>query len=98
MGPQVGRLTGELLIVSSSLRTVGDSYDNAQAETVNGLDKAELIHAKRVWESVEAVELATMGWAHWWDTARLHEGLVCRIPAEVEAAYIHDQDSASVAS
>ncbi|MFF0973225.1 UNVERIFIED_CONTAM: integrase core domain-containing protein, partial [Kocuria sp. CPCC 205295] len=71
---------------------------NALAETVNGLYKAELIHAKRIWESVEAVELATMGWVHWWNTARLHEALGYCTPAEVEAAYTHDQDSAPVAS
>ena len=84
--------------VTASVGTVGDSYDNALAETVNGLYKAELIHAKRVWESVGAVELATMGWVHWWNTARLHEALDYRTPAEVEAAYTHDQDSAPVAS
>ncbi|QQE47792.1 integrase core domain-containing protein [Micrococcus luteus] len=49
-------------------------------------------------ESVEAVELATMGWVHWWNTTRLHEALGYRPPAEVEAAYTHDQDSAPVAS
>ena len=61
--------------VTASVGTVGDSYDNALAETVNGLYKAELIHSKRVWESTEAVELATMGWVHWWNTQRLHEAL-----------------------
>ncbi len=84
--------------VSASVGTVGDSYDNALAGTVNGLYKAELIHAKRIWESVEAVELATMGWVHWWNTQRLHEALGYRTPVEVEAAYTHDQDSAPVAS
>ena len=84
--------------VSASVGTVGDSYDNALAESVNGLYKAELIHAKRIWESVEAVELATMGWVHWWNTARLHEALGYCTPAEVEATYTHDQDSAPVAS
>ena len=84
--------------VTASVGTVGDSYDNALAETVNGLYKAELIHPKRIWESVEAVELATMGWVHWWNTARLHEALGYRTPTEVETAYTHDQDSAPVAS
>ena len=84
--------------VSASVGTVGDSYDNALAETVNGLYKAELIHAKRVWESVEAVEMATMGWVHWWNTQRLHEALGYRTPVEVEAAYTHDRDVAPVAS
>lgn len=50
--------------VTASVGTVGDSYDNALTETINGLYKAELIHATRVWESLEAVELATMGWVH----------------------------------
>lgn len=84
--------------VSASVGTVGDSYDNALAETVNGLYKAELIHAKRVWESTEAVELATMGWVHWWNTVRLHEALGYLTPAEVEVAYTHDHDVAPVAS
>ena len=84
--------------VKASVGTVGDSYDNALAETVNGLYKAELIHTKRLWESVEAVELATMGWVHWWNTARLHEALDYRTPAEVEAASNHDHDVAPVAS
>ena len=84
--------------VTASVGTVGDSYDNALAETVNGLYTAELIHAKRIWESVEAVELATMGWVHWWNTARLHEALGYRTPTVVKAAYTHDQDSAPVAS
>ena len=84
--------------VSASVGTVGDSYDNALAESVNGLYKAELIHSKRLWESVQAVELATMGWVHWWNTTRLHETLGYRTPAEVETAYTHDQDSAPVAS
>ena len=84
--------------VSASVGTVGDSYDNALAETVNGLYKAELIHSKRLWESTEAVELATMGWVHWWNTTRLHEGLGYATPTEVEAAYTHDHDVAPVAS
>ncbi len=84
--------------VTASVGTVGDSYDNALAETVNGLYKAELIHSKRFWESVEAVELATMGWEHWWNTRRLHEALGYRTPAKAKAAYTHHQNSAPVAS
>ncbi|WP_374928272.1 IS3 family transposase [Kytococcus sedentarius] len=84
--------------VSASVGTVGDSYDNALAETVNGLYKAELIHSKRLWESTEAVELATMGWVHWWNTQRLHEALGYATPTEVEAAYTRGHDVAPVAS
>ena len=80
--------------VKASVGTIGDSYDNALAETVNGLYKAELIYSKRIWESVSEVELATMGWVHWWNTARLHEALDYRTPASVEASYTHSTTTA----
>lgn len=51
--------------IRPSVGTVGDSYDNAQAETLNGLYKAELIHAHGPWTSVGEVELATLLWVHW---------------------------------
>lgn len=51
--------------IRPSIGTVGDSYDNALAETVNGLYKAELIHAQGPWTSVGEVELATLRWVHW---------------------------------
>lgn len=73
--------------ISASVGTVGDSYDNAMAETVNGLYKAELIHARRVWPSVQAVEIATLEWVGWWNHQRLHTSLDYHTPAEVEAAY-----------
>ena len=76
--------------VTASVGTVGDSYDNALAETVNGLYKAELIYSKRIWESVSEVELATMGWVHWWNTRRLHSACGHVPPAEHEAAYWAD--------
>ncbi|MFM9375999.1 IS3 family transposase [Gordonia sp. VNK21] len=83
--------------VTASVGTVGDSYDNALAETVNGLYKAELIYSKRIWESVSEVELATMGWVHWWNTSRLHEALGYRTPANVEASYTHTTTTAPAA-
>jgi transposase InsO family protein len=58
-----------------SIGTVGDSYDNALAETVNGYYKAELIRGPArtgPWKTVEEVELATLGWVHWHNTQRLH--------------------------
>ena len=61
--------------IRPSVGTIGDSYDNALAETVNGLYKAELIHAQGPWTSVGEVELATLRWVHWWNTKRLHEAL-----------------------
>lgn len=84
--------------VTASVGTVGDSYDNALAETVNGLYKAELIHSKRVWPNLEAVEPATMNWVHWWNTTGLHQALGYRTPAEIEATYHHQHDAAPVAS
>ena len=61
--------------IRPSAGTVGDSYDNALAETVNGLYKTELIHAYGPWTSDGEVELATLRWGHWWNTKRLHEAL-----------------------
>lgn len=70
-----------------SVGTKGDSYDNALAETVNGLYKAELINRAGPWRSVEQVELATAEWVDFWNTRRLHEACGYLPPAEYEAAY-----------
>ncbi len=68
-----------------SIGSVADSYDNALAESVNGLYKTELIHRRRPWRTVDDVELATLGWVHWWNTSRLHTTLDDLPPAEYEA-------------
>jgi putative transposase len=72
-----------------SIGTVGDSYDNALAETVIGLYKTELIRGpgQGPWRTVEDVELATLGWVHWHNTTRLHSYLGDLPPAEFEAAF-----------
>ncbi|WP_235020254.1 IS3 family transposase [Ruania rhizosphaerae] len=75
-----------------SIGTVGDSYDNALAETVNGYYKTELIRGpardeRGPWKSVEDVELATLGWVHWHNTERLHGYLGDQPPAEYEQAH-----------
>ncbi len=74
-----------------SIGTVGDSYDNALAETVNGYYKAELIRGParegRPWKSVDDVELATLGWVHWHNHDRLHGYLDDVPPAEFEEAF-----------
>ncbi len=69
--------------------TVGDSYDNALAETVNALYKTELIRGpgQGPWRTVEDVELATLGWVHWHNNDRLHGYLDDVPPVEFEAAY-----------
>ncbi len=73
--------------IDLSVGTVGDSYDNALAETVNGLYKTELIYQRRSWDSLADVELATMHWVYWWNNKRYHDALGLKTPAQVEAAY-----------
>ena len=80
-----------------SVGSKGDSFDNALAETVNGLYKAELIDRRGPWRSVEQVELATSAWVHWWNTARLHGACENVPPAEYEAAYWAEQQVAVAA-
>jgi putative transposase len=72
-----------------SIGSVGDSYDNALAEAVNGLYKSELIRGpgQGPWKTIEDVELATLAWVHWHNTERLHGYLGDVPPAEFEAAY-----------
>ena len=69
------------------LALVGDSFDNALAETVNGYYKSELIYGPartRPWKTIEDVELATLSWVHWHNTRRLHGYLGDLPPAEFE--------------
>jgi putative transposase len=72
---------------TGSVGSKGDSYDNALAETVNGLYKAELINPHGPWRTVEEVELGTARWVHFWNTRRLHSACGDVPPAEYEAAY-----------
>ena len=81
-----------------STGTVGDSYDNALAEAVNGLYKTELIRQQGPWRTVEQVELATLEWVWWWNNQRLHGELDMRTPAEVEAEYYADLESTETAT
>ena len=74
-----------------SVGSRGDSYDNALAETVNGLYKAELIYRRSRWRSVEEVELATADWVHFWNHRRLHSATGYLPPAEYERAYFRRQ-------
>jgi len=70
-----------------SVGSVGDSFDNALAETINGLYKAEVIHRRGPWRSLEAVEYATLEWVDWFNNRRLLEPIGHVPPAEAEAAY-----------
>src|SRR5512135_2281579 len=73
--------------VEPSVGSVGDSYDNALAETINGLYKAELIHRRGPWRSFEAVEFATLKWVDWFNHRRLLEPIGNIPPAEAEDRY-----------
>ena len=80
--------------IEPSVGSVGDSYDNALAETINGLYKTEVIRRRGPWRTLEAVELATLEWVHWFNTRRLLEPIGNIPPAEAEqrffAAQAHD--------
>ena len=67
--------------------SVGDSYDNALAETINGLYKAEVIHRRGPWRSLEAVEFATLEWVDWFNNRRRLEPIGYIPPAEAESRY-----------
>ena len=73
--------------VEPSVGSVGDSYDNALAETINGLYKAEVIHRRGPWRSFEAVEFATLEWVDWFNNRRLLEPIGNIPPAEAEERY-----------
>jgi transposase InsO family protein len=73
--------------VEPSVGSKGDSYDNALAETINGLYKTELIHRRAPWKTRQAVELATLEWVAWFNNHRLLEPIGYIPPAEAEANY-----------
>jgi putative transposase len=81
-----------------SVGSVGDSYDNALAETINGLYKAEVIHRRGPWRSMEAVEFATLEWVDWFNNRRLLEPIGNIPPAEAEAAYYADLEQQAIAA
>lgn len=81
--------------IAASVGSKGDSYDNALAETIIGLYKAEVIHHLGPWTSVSAVELATLEWVHWFNHHRLLEPLGYIPPAEYEQAYHRQQGQAA---
>ena len=73
--------------IEPSVGSKGDSYDNALAETINGLYKAEVIHRRGPWKTKQAVELATLEWVAWFNHHRLMGPLGYLPPAEFEANY-----------
>jgi len=73
--------------IEPSVGSVGDSYDNALTETINGLYKAEVIHRRGPWRSFEAVEFATLIWVDWFNNRRLLEPIGNIPPAEAKARF-----------
>jgi transposase InsO family protein len=84
--------------IAASVGTVGDSYDNALAETINGLYKTEVIYRQGPWRGVDAVEYATLVWVDWFNNRRLLGPLGYVPPAEFEAAYYQQQQSQAMAA
>jgi putative transposase len=84
--------------IEPSVGSIGDSYDNALAETINGLYKAEVIHRRGPWRSFEAVEFATLEWVDWFNNRRLLEPIGNIPPAEAEAAYYAQLEMTRIAA
>lgn len=80
-----------------SVGSVGDSYDNALAETINGLYKTEVIRRHGPWRNIDDVEYATLVWVDWFNNRRLLEPLGYVPPAEFEVAYYQQQSQAMAA-
>jgi putative transposase len=76
----------------ASIGTVGDSYDNAMAESVIGLYKAECVRLDGPFRTVDDLELATLSWVHWFNEHRLHSALGYVPPIEHEQAYYRQND------
>ena len=84
--------------IEHSVGTVGDSYDNALAESITGLYKTEVIRPRGPWRGLEAVEFATLEWVHWFNHRRLLEVIGNRPPAEAEAEYYRQREHAALAA
>jgi transposase InsO family protein len=81
-----------------SVGSVGDSYDNALAETIIGLYKTEVIHRRGPWRHLDAVEYATLEWVDWFNHRRLLEPIGNIPPAELEASYYHSTSQLPMAA
>ena len=84
--------------IESSVGSRGDSYDNALAETINGLYKTEVIHRQGPWRNVDDVEYATLEWVDWFNHRRLLEPIGNIPPAELEQAYYRQLEGSAMAA
>jgi len=78
--------------------SVGDSYDNALAESIIGLYKTELIHRRGPWRKLEEVEYATLTWVDWFNNRRLLESIGNVPPAEFELLYDRQHNESATAA
>ena len=79
--------------IEPSVGSVGDSYDNALAESVIGLYKTEVIRRRGPWRNIDAVEFATLEWVDWFNNRRILEPIGYVSPIEHEQAYYRNQTS-----
>jgi len=79
--------------IEPSVGSVGDSYDNAMAETMIGLYKTELIRERGPWRNLDAVEFATLEWVDWFNNRRLLEPIGNIPPVELEQEYYQSQEN-----
>ena len=84
--------------IEPSVGSVGDSYDNALAETIIGLFKTEVIRQRGPWSNLESVEFAVLEWVDWFNNRRLLESIGNVPPAELEAAYYDQQTESAMAA
>ena len=84
--------------ITASVGSVGDSYDNALAETINGLYKTELIRQQGPWKNLDQVEIATLRWVDWFNNRRLLQSIGDVPPAEKETMYYQQQEGSAEAA
>ena len=84
--------------IDASVGSIGDSYDNAMAETINGLYKTEVIRHRGLWRSIDRVEFATLEWLDWFNNRRLLDAIGYVPPAEFKKAYYRQQEDSADAA
>ena len=80
----------------SSTGVVGDSYDNAMAESADGAYKTELVWRHKPFADLTELESATFRWVSWWNSKRLHQSLSYRTPEQIETEYYANQAAQAV--
>ena len=84
--------------INALLGSIGDSYDNALAETINGLYKFKVIRRRGPWKNIEAIEYATLEWVDWFNNRQLLGPIGNVPPAEFEMSYYQQQEESAMAA